>query len=190
MWASTEASPYLQTKTLMSLTPQPSKPRFTAVRIYNHLATPLSFWYPPEWRLQETDTPHPAVSLYPDPSDEATFVSITVQDMGQPLAEEESSLLAEGVQDGLAQLEDCVIERLETLSDVGDWCQEWVCAFAQNGISRRRRARLFCAGRYLYSVVAQGSTAERYKYWQGMLEWVMLTVLQSSTVVSENGPPQ
>lgn len=156
--------------------PSTEKPRFTAVRIYNHVAAHLSFWYPPEWTLQETDTPQHAVSLYPDPSDAATFLSITVQDLGQPLAKEEQPLLAAGVQEGLEQLKGCVIERLETLTDVGDWCQEWVCTFVQDGVSRRRRARLFCEGPQLYSVMIQGANAERYEYWRGMLEWVMLTV--------------
>ena len=175
----------------MTQTQKTSKPRFTAVQIYNHPGGHLSFWHPPEWQLQEgsispllesgMDTPQPAVSLYPDPSDDATFISISLQDIGEPLEAEESSLLAEGIQEGLEQLEECVIERLETLADIGSWCQEWVCTFVQDGITRRRRARLFCEGRYLYSVVVQGSTEERYEYWRGMLEWVMLTILERPT---------
>ena len=164
----------------MSSTKQPNKPRFTSVKLYKHPSRNLSFWHPPEWRLLETDDPHPAVSLYPKPTEEATFFSITMQDMGAPLAEEESLLLAEGVQEGLEQLESCAVERLETLDDAGDWCQEWVCTFEQDGTTRKRRARLFCVGQYLYSVVLQGATEERYEYWRGMMEWVMLTVLKSS----------
>ncbi len=164
----------------MSSTSHPARPRFTSVKMYKHAAGHPSFWYPPEWQLQETDTPHPAVSLYPDPSDGATFISITVQDMGAPLAAEESSLLAEGIEEGLNQLDGCVIEKLEVLAEVGDWCQEWVCTFVQDGITRRRRARLFCAGNFLYSVVVQGATSERYEYWRGMMEWVMLTVLNTT----------
>ena len=118
--------------------------------------------------------------MYPDPSDGATFISITVQDMGEPLAAEESSLLAEGIEEGLNQLDGCVIEKLEVLAEVGDWCQEWVCTFVQDGMTRRRRARLFCAGNFLYSVVVQGATSERYEYWRGMMEWVMLTVLNTT----------
>ncbi|MDE0313100.1 MAG: hypothetical protein OXI52_12630, partial [Caldilineaceae bacterium] len=113
--------------------------------------------------------------------DEATFISITVQDMGQPLAAEESSLLAEGIEEGLNQLDECVVERLDVLDDVGDWCQEWVCTFMQDGTTRRRRARLFCAEKHLYSVVIQGATTERYEYWRGMMEWVMLTVSNTTT---------
>ena len=98
----------------MASTERRARPRFTSVKTYKHAAGHPTFWYPPEWQLQETDTPHPAVSLYPDPSDEATFISITVQDMGQPLAAEESSLLAEGIEEGLNQLEECVVERWAT----------------------------------------------------------------------------
>ena len=159
---------------------QTNKPRFTAVRLYKHADANLSFWYPPEWRLLETATPHPAASIYPEPSEEATFFSISMQDMGEPLAAEESSLLAEGIEEGLERLEACVVEQLETLPDVGDWCQEWVCTFKQDGTTRKRRARLFCVGKYLYSVVVQGATEERYEHWRGMMEWVMLTVLNTS----------
>ena len=98
--------------------------------------------------------------------------------MGQPLAKEESSLLAEGIEEGLQQLDDCVVEKLEDLVDVGDWGKEWVCTFLQDGTTRRRRARLFCAENLLYSVVVQGASNERYEYWKGMMEWVMLTVFQ------------
>ena len=139
----------------MASTQQPARPRFTSVKTYKHAAGHPTFWYPPEWQLQETDTPHPAVSLYPDPSDEATFISITVQDMGQPLAAEESSLLAEGIEEGLNQLDQCVVERLDALDDVGDWCREWVCTFVQDGTTRRRRARLFL--RRAISVFGRGS---------------------------------
>ncbi len=159
---------------------QTNKPRFTAVRLYKHADANLSFLYPPEWRLFETAIPHPAASIYPEPSEEATFISIAMQDMGEPLAAEESSLLAEGIEEGLERLEACVVEQLETLPDVGDWCQEWVCTFQQDGTTRKRRARLFCVGQFLYSVVVQGATEERYEYWLGMMEWVMLTVLQTS----------
>jgi len=172
----------------MSSTEPPIRPRFTSVKLYKHPSINLSFWYPPEWRLLEAEEPDPAVSLYPEPAEEATFVSITVQDMGEPLAEEESALLAEGVREGLENLEACQIERLETLEDAGDWCQEWVCTFLQDGTTRRRRARLFCEGQYLYSVVLQGATEERYEYWRGMMEWVMLTVLNSATDLSGEQP--
>lgn len=164
----------------MSTTDRPTRPRFTSVTLYKHAGGRLTFWHPPEWQLQEADAHETAVSLYPDPAEDATFISITVQDMGDPLAAEESSLLAEGVREGLERLEGCVIERLETVDGVGDWCQEWVCTFVQDGIRRRRRARLFCVGQHLYSVVAQGANEERYEYWRGMMEWVMLTVLKSS----------
>ena len=168
----------------MSSSEPPIGPRFTSIKLYKHASRSLSFWYPPEWRLLEAEDPNPAVSIYPEPSEEATFVSITVQDMGEPLAAEENALLAEGVQEGLEKLEACQVERLETLEDAGDWCQEWVCTFVQDGITRRRRARLFCEGQYLYSVVLQGATEERYEYWQGMMEWVMMTVLDSSADLS------
>jgi len=154
----------------MASTERRARPRFTSVKTYKHAAGHPTFWYPPEWQLQETDT-----------SDEATFISITVQDMGQPLAAEESSLLAEGIEEGLNQLDECVVERLDVLDDVGDWCQEWVCTFMQDGTTRRRRARLFCAEQHLYSVVIQGATTERYEYWRGMMEWVMLTVSNTTT---------
>lgn len=167
----------------MTTTKNSARPRFTSVKAYKHAAGRPSFWYPPEWQLQETDTPHPAVSLYPDPSDEATFISVTVQDMGQPLAKEEALILKEGIEEGLKQLDECEVEKLDVVQDVGDWCQEWVCTFLQDGITRRRRARLFCAEQYLYSVVVQGSTEERYEYWRGMMEWVMLTVLNTTVEI-------
>ena len=164
----------------MTSTKRPDGPRFTSVKLYKHASKHLTFWYPPEWGLLEADDPHPAVSLYPEPPEEATFVSIAMQDMGQPIVEEERALLAEGVQEGLESLDTCEVQRLETLEDAGDWCQEWVCTFVQDGTTRKRRARLFCEGQHLYSIVLQGATEERYEYWRRMMEWLMLTVLDTS----------
>ena len=164
----------------MTSTNQPNRPQFTSVRQHKHASKHLTFWYPPEWRLFEAEEPNPAVSLYPEPSEDATFFSIAMQDLGEPLAQEETALLAEGVQEGLEQLESCAVERLETLADAGDWCQEWVCTFVQDGMTRKRQARVFSEGQYLYSLVLQGATEERYEYWRSMMEWVMFTALKSS----------
>ena len=35
---------------------------------------------------------------------------------------------------------------------------------------------MFFSDRYQYAIVLQGSSEERYAYWQGMFEWTMLTV--------------
>lgn len=159
------------------------RPRFTSISIYNHARGHLSFWYPTEWQLHETDSPHVSVTLLPDPTDPATHITIEVKDFPGPIAAADHEVIIEGVQEGLAQLTDSTLERWRELGRTeaeeqatGDWGLEWMCTFVDQGQRCKRRARLFFTRRHLYSVICQGSTEEVYGYWQGMLEYVLLTV--------------
>ena len=161
------------------------RPRFTSATPYNTEDRILSFWYATEWQIEDSASPHRCVTLHPDPADPATVMTMTVQDIQAPVSEEERSLVVEGIEEGLNQLENCVVERMVDLEGVGDWGIEWICTFSFSGQRRRRRARLFFRGRYQYSVMFQGSTEERFDYWKGMFEWTMLTVSTASFSLRE-----
>lgn len=167
------------------MTERPDRPRFKRISIYNSPDRLLSFWYPPEWQLTECETPQRSVTLHPDPHDQATSMTIQVRDMKEPLQKEERPVIVEGIKEGLLQLGDCVIERFQELDKVGSWGLEWVCEFSFDGQRRRRRARLFYSDQYQYYVLCQGATVETYKYWQGMFEFVMLTVGTTNFSVAE-----
>jgi len=152
------------------------RPRFTSASLYNSPDGLLSFWYATEWQLQESDSPCRSIVLTPDPQDPATNITIEVHDLQTSLLRRERRLILEGVKAGLAQLEDCRIIRLEELDQSGRWGLEWECTFISAGQRRRRRARLYFSDHYQYSVTLQGSTEERYAYWQGMFEFTLLTV--------------
>lgn len=171
---------------------QTDRPRFTGVSLYNHAEGHLSFWHPPEWRLQELDTPHLAIALHPNPTIVATNVTIEVKDLQAPLAPEERILVAEGIKAGLNELEDLVIETWHALGPetMGEWGLEWICYFSDAGQRRKRRARVFVSHHYLYSVICQGATEADYAYWQGMFEFVMLTVGSKPFSLSDWGDRQ
>jgi hypothetical protein len=153
----------------------PKRPRFTSVTPYNTPDRRLSFWYASEWQLDEATSPHTCITLTPDPADPATVMTMTVQDMGDTVTVDDRSIIVEGVEDGLGQLDLVEIERMSDLDKMGDWGLEWVCTFVFDGQRRKRRARLFFRDRLQYSVMFQGSTEERFDYWKGMFEWTMLT---------------
>ena len=165
-------------------------PRFTSVRLYNSPDGLLSFWYPPEWQMEVCEEPTRTVTLTPDPADPATSLVIELHDLEAPLLRRERRLILEGVKEGLAQLDDCVIERLEALDQTGRWGVEWECTFQVGDERRKRRARLYFSDRYQYAITCQGSTEERYTYWQGMLEWVLLTVATSAFNLLEQAGSQ
>lgn len=158
------------------MTEAPPRPAFTSVTIYNHPSGLLSFWYASEWHLQVGTQSLPAITLTPDPTDPLTHIGITVTDVGAPLTDQDHPAILEGVHKGLQQLDGCVVEALTELDEDSRWGVEWRCTFLAGGERCRRRARLFFSGRYQYAVVLQGSSEERYAYWQGMFEWTMLTV--------------
>jgi hypothetical protein len=160
----------------MTVARQPERPRFSGASIYNHPSGMLSFWYASEWTVQTDPGPLPSVTVIPDPQDTATHIALTVQDMGSPLQPDEHADVIEGVRAGLAQLDGCIAEPLKELEEGWPWGVEWQCTFLSGGQRCRRRARLFFSDQYQYSIVMDGSTEERYAYWQGMFEFTLLTV--------------
>lgn len=156
------------------------RPRFTGASLYNSPNGMLSFWYATEWRLETADTPCQTVTLTPDHRDPATNITITINDIEKTLSRGERNFIRDGIKAGLAQLEDCHLERLDPLDEQGRWGLEWECTFAFDGQRRRRRARLFFSDHYQYAVTLQGATEERYAYWQGMFEFTLLTVNTAS----------
>jgi len=144
--------------------------------VYNDPSGHLSFWYASEWQIIRLDVPLPVLTIIPDPVDPLTQISIMVKDVGSVISAADHAAVVEGVQEGLAQLDGCVVDYLRELNEGERWGVEWMCSFMHNGQRYRRRARLFFSDQYQYSVVLQGSTEERYAYWQGMFEFTMLTV--------------
>jgi len=151
-------------------------PAFTSASIYNDPSGLLSFWYASEWQVNAAPTALPAVTLVPDPADPQTHMAISVRDLQKPLAAKERAVVLAGVREGLAKLDGVIIESVSELRDEGRWGVEWRCTFLAEGQRCRRRARIFFSDRYQYAVVLQGSSEERYAYWQGMFEWTLLTV--------------
>ena len=62
---------------------------------------------------------HPAktVTLTPDPRDPATNIMITINDIEKTLSRGERNFIRDGIKAGLAQLEDCHLERLDPLDE-------------------------------------------------------------------------
>lgn len=152
------------------------RPKFTGASLYNHPSGLLSFWYASDWTLDVAPSALPSVTIYPDEQDPATKITIIVRDIHTPLATSEHSAIIEGIREGVAQLDGYVLDSLVELDEPGRWGVEWQCSFLANGQRRRRRARLFFSNHYQYAVILDGSTEERYCYWQGMMEFTMLTV--------------
>lgn len=154
----------------------PNRPVFISVSLYNDPSGLLSFWYASEWQLYVAATTLPAITLTPDVGDPQTHMAITVHDIKTPLAARERPSIVAGVRAGLAKLNDVVIESLAELQTEGRWGVEWRCTFLGERGRYRRRGRIFFSDHFQYAIVLQGSSEERYAYWQGMFEWTMLTV--------------
>lgn len=76
----------------------------------------LSFWHPPEWRLEELDAPCPTVTLQPDLAIAAMNVTIEVKYLQARLAPEERPLVEEGIKAGLNELDDYWMPKTNTFT--------------------------------------------------------------------------
>lgn len=151
-------------------------PAFTSVSVYNHPSGLLSFWYASEWQVEVAGEPQIQVVLLPDPLDPFTRVVFEIKNIVSPLKTRDRKAVFSGVRDGLAHLPGVNVDGLAEMDEKGCWGLEWQCTYLNEDTRCRRRVRLFYSDHYQYSVTIQGSTEERYSYWQGMLEFTLLSV--------------
>lgn len=111
----------------------------------------------------------------PDGSDPQTAFTVWVSPLGDSVIAEDLDVLKAGVDDGLAELEDCtVLEATDsTLSNLIKF--ERIYTFRQDGILRKRKQWLMYVDTWLMCLTWQGSNLEEYEYWFNMVNHSFLT---------------
>jgi hypothetical protein len=102
-------------------------------------------------------------------ADPQTVFSVWVAPLAEAVVAEDFAELREGVDNGLAALEDCHVELAQddTLSNLVKF--ERVYTYREGGEVRKRRQWLLYVDTWLMCVTWQASSPEEYQYWYAMV---------------------
>jgi hypothetical protein len=181
---------------------QRETPKFTGTTQYRDPLGRFSFWYTTDWATIEIsegapkargkkskarvaaakrateENPLPVREGFgaaPNADDPHTSVTCWVSPLAEKVVAEDFAELKQGVDDGLAALEDCTVElrQDDVLSNLVKF--ERVYTFRQNGELRKRRQWLLYVDTWVMCLTWQGSTPEEYKYWLAMANYSFQT---------------
>jgi hypothetical protein len=150
-------------------------PSFTGLRVHREPEHRCSFLYPEGWQTRELQSALGGTVLLPDPDDPHTSFSFEGRDLGTDVRPGDLSALRSGFVAGLRQLPGCRIERREAEALGGLITMEARLTFRDGDQTRKRWVRLAYQGRTQARLVAQGSSPERFDYWEPMFFQAMRT---------------
>lgn len=151
-------------------------PKFTGIRTHRDPKGRFSVRFATDWAWFDIDDPiataegarREGVGAYPNVDDLATVITMWVAPLDTPVRATDLVDLREGVEDGLASLEDCRIVASEdvVLDNLVKFIR--VYTFREGEVTRKRQQWLLYAHTWLLCLTWQGSTVEEYDYWFAM----------------------
>lgn len=151
------------------------RPAFTGLVVHRDPSVGYSLLLPDGW--QREDLPADGGTLYrPDVADPTTGLEISGSDLGTEVSGRDLPALRRGFLAGLRQLQDCRIEQQEDTAIGGLVSLEARLTYRQDAAIRKRWVRLLYQGRTQIRLVAEGSSVERFGYWESMFVTPFRTV--------------
>ena len=154
-------------------------PTFKGLEVYRHLGHRFSLLYPEGWARAKVPRAHGGGVVFTvDPDDRDT--SLLVQSRKLPSRVEPGDLdaLRDGLVEGIGQLPDALLltSEAEAVGSLLTAEAQHTYRDPESGASRKRWVRLLCQGNVQISIVAQGSSPDKFAYWVPMFTTVMRTV--------------
>ena len=150
-------------------------PAFTGLVVHRDPDVGFSLLLPDGW--QRTDLPETGGALYtPDPDDPTTGLEVSGQDLGTEVEPRDLGTIRRGFLNGLRQLPGCRIEQQEGTAIGPLLTLEARLTYQDGEATRKRWVRLLYQGRTQIRMVAEGSSVERFAYWEPMFFTAFRTV--------------
>lgn len=153
----------------MSITSIPTEgPFFTGLLVHRDLRYRYSFLFIEGWHDYELESDGGYGRIFsPRPDDITTSFSTEARDLGTEVTGDDLETLRDGVEEGLQQLPELVIEKREaeaigTLVTIEYW---FTFREAETGAIRKRWLRLAYQGQIQVRLIAQGASPEEFTYW-------------------------
>jgi len=150
-------------------------PAFTGLVVHRDPDVGYSLLVPDGWR--RTDLPESGGTLYtPDPDDPTTGLEVGGQDLGTDVVAGDLRAVRRGFLSGLRRLPGCRIEQQEDAAVGSLLTLEARLTYRDGEMTRKRWVRLLYQGRAQLRMVAEGSSVERFAYWEPMFFTAFRTV--------------
>ena len=150
-------------------------PAFTGLVVHRDPDVGFSLLLPDGW--QRTDLPENGGTLYtPDQDDPTTGLEVSGQDLGTEVHARDLPAIRRGFLTGLRQLSGCQIEQQEDSAIGGLLTLEARLTYQDGAATRKRWVRLLYQARTQIRMVAEGSSVERFAYWEPMFFTAFRTV--------------
>jgi hypothetical protein len=153
-------------------TPPPS---FTGLVVHRDPVVGYSLLLPDGW--QRHDLPDTSGTLYtPDEADPTTGLELSGQDLGTEVQARDLPAIRRGFLEGIRQLPGCEIEQQEDTAIGALVTLEARLTYRDGEGTRKRWVRLLYQGTKQVRLLAEGSNAERFAYWEPMFFTAFRTV--------------
>src|SRR5215212_11005071 len=150
-------------------------PSFTGLIVHRDPAAGYSLLLPDGW--QRTDLPDDGGTLYrPDPEDPTTGLEVHGRNVGTDVQARDLPAIRRGFLTGLRQLTACQVEQEEAEAIGQLLTLEARVTYRQDETTRKRWVRLLYQGRTQIRLVAEGSSVERFAYWEPMFTTAVRSV--------------
>jgi hypothetical protein len=153
----------------------PRPPAFTGLVVHRDPDVGFSLLLPDGW--QRLDLPDGGGSLYtPDQGDPTTGLEVSGQDLGTAVHARDLATIRRGFLSGLRRLPGCQIEQQEDTAIGALLTLEARLTYRDGEATRKRWVRLLYQGRTQVRLLAEGSSVERFAYWEPMFFTAFRTV--------------
>jgi hypothetical protein len=153
----------------------PRSPAFTGLIVHRDPDAGYSLLLPDGW--ERVDLPDGGVTLYrPDGDDLTTGLEVSGQDLGTEVQARDLPTIRRGFLSGLRQLPGCQIEQQEDTAIGALLTLEARLIYRDGDATRKRWVRLLYQGSTQIKLIAEGSSVERFSYWEPMFFTAFRTV--------------
>jgi len=152
---------------------QRNKPVFNGLTWYRDQY--YSFFVPLGWPHAKWNEGKEGVIFQPDPEDKDTLLAAKVEEFDISFAADDQKDLKEGFIEGIKELSDCNIEKEEDWV-IGDTIGlEAKFTYTEEDQKRKRWIRVFYQKNRQTTIIAQGSSEDRFAYWTPTFYEAMMT---------------